>query len=282
MADSASLLADSEVDGRPRGIKDRLKIFLDNPNSSNKAMLFYTFICVGIVASSVLMIVETLPEYYGRRRTKWFNVDLGIVCILSVDFTAKLFANTTTVRSLVKWIFSWSFLTESLSVVPFWIDLAVGGRAYNEVQRLTVFRLFRLLRLAQILSGSSHLQSTMDSLYLAVYQCMDVLMSLFLLQFVTATVFATILYFAERGEWNGETWLINGQPSKFNSIPACYWYVYTVMSTVGLGDMSPQTAIGKLLTWPLMLLTIVLLTFPSVIIANHFTQASMMTRTGSF
>jgi hypothetical protein len=101
---------------------------------------------------------------------------------------------------------------------------------------------------------------------------LDVLLSLFLLQFITATVFATLLYFVERGTWTGTEWVIGEgrEPSKFNSIPACYWYVYTVLSTVGLGDMSPKTALGKLLTWPLMLSTIVFLTFPSVIIANHF------------
>lgn len=272
MTESSSLLSyDINPDERDSdGRRSRLRIFLDNPSSSNKAMIFYGFICLVIVLSSTLMIVETLPQYYGRRRTNWFHVDFAIVSILSAEFLARCLANSFSFKSTAKWIFSWSFVTESLSVVPFWADYVMGGKAYNEVQRLTVLRLFRLLRLTQIVSGSRHLQNTLDSLYTAVYECLDVLLSLFLLQFVTATVFATVLYFAERGHWDGSSWLIDGQPSKFNSIPACYWYVYTVLSTVGLGDMSPQTATGKLLTWPLMMLNIVLLTFPSVIIANHF------------
>lgn len=255
-----------------QGSRNRLERFLNDPTSSSAAMVFFSFICLVIVISSLLMVFETLPEYYGSRRTHWFWLETSIVVILSIEFILRLIANFQSIRTLLRWVVSWSFFTESLSVLPFWIDIVMGGKAYAEVQRLTVLRLFRLLRLVHLMSGSGHLQRTLDALYTAVGQCADVLAALFLLQFLAATVFATLLYFAERGIWDGREWIINDKRSKFDSIPACYWYVYTVLSTVGLGDMAPQTTFGRLLTWPLMMLTILLLTFPSVIIANHFTS----------
>jgi hypothetical protein len=207
---------------------NRLKRFLDDPSSSNAAMLFFIFICLNIVLSSVLMVVETLPKFYGSRRTHWFWAETSIVLFLTIEFVLRIVANARGAGTMLRWVLSWDFITESLSVLPFWVDIVLGGKANAEMQRLTVLRLFRLFRLVHLISGSGHLQRTLDALHAAVAQCSGVLAALFLLQFMTATAFATLLYFAERGEWDGHEWKMGGNRSKFDSIPACYWYVYTV------------------------------------------------------
>lgn len=252
-----------------------LRTFLEQPRSSKSAAFFYTAVCAAIVLSSAMMVLETLPQFYGHRRTHWFWAEAVIVTILTIEFILCIVAASWTgMRTLIRWLLSWTFFTEAISVLPFWLDVAFGGKRYADVQRLTVLRLFRLLRLVSIISSGGHLQRTLDALGSAICRCWDVLAAVFLLQFLLATMFATILYFCERGDWDsqGRRWLIHGVPSKFNSIPACYWYVYTVLSTVGLGDMTPQTALGRLISLPLMMSTVLLLTLPSIIIANHFAE----------
>ena len=256
-----------------RSFRRNLRLFLDDPRSNNYALSYFIFICSTIVVSSVMMIVETLPDYYGSRRTKWLWLEMLVVSVLTVDLSLHISSRTVSYKDLCKYLISWPFATALLSTAPFWIDISIGGKHFSDIQRLVVFRLFRLLRLVHMMAHS-RLRKTLNALKQAIRQSLNVLLTILLLQFLLATVFATVIYLLERGEWqDGRWWIEPGkQASLFNSIPICYWYVYSIMSTVGLGDMVPVTAAGKLLTLPIMLTTILMLTLPSVVIANHFTR----------
>ena len=133
---------------------------------------------------------------------------------------------------------------------------------------------------------------------LSLQMSRDALLSLFLFSLFFMTVFSTLLYFSERGlfypEWHmaaGEgpftaseatTVLLEassdpliseslGRPpinilnSKFEPIPATFWYVLCTMTTVGFGDMVPQSVLGKLLSIPLMYFGILVSPFYTIL-----------------
>ncbi|KAI8598876.1 hypothetical protein EDD21DRAFT_175837 [Dissophora ornata] len=135
-------------------------------------------------------------------------------------------------------------------------------------------RLFRLLRVFRTFKYSSTIIMTIEVMIVAIKRSMDALSALFFFLITGTMLFSTLLYFAERGEWDEARQVFvdaNNNPSTFDSIPAAFWFVMVTITTTGYGDMVPTTFIGKLISFPAMMCGILLITLPSIIIGRNFT-----------
>lgn len=98
------------------------------------------------------------------------------------------------------------------------------------------------------------------------------------------TVFSTLLYFAERGTWDPmlEVFLnADGDPTQFTSIPAAAWFVLVTITTVGYGEITPRSFLGRLLTLPLLVFGLLLIALPSFVLGREFSLVwEEMTRDG--
>ena len=68
------------------------------------------------------------------------------------------------------------------------------------------------------------------------------------LSLLLSTVFGSLLFFIEHGEWDPEQklWIReDGKPTPFTSIPAAMYYYIVSLTTCGYGDMFPITSAGK-------------------------------------
>lgn len=90
-------------------------------------------------------------------------------------------------------------------------------------------------------------------------------------------VFASAMYYAERGEYDAVTglWMrtnASGEvaPSPFQSIPAAMWWAIVTMTTVGYGDMFPVTGLGKLIASVAALSGLMVIAIPVTVISTNF------------
>ncbi|KAF9336170.1 hypothetical protein BG006_009439 [Podila minutissima] len=140
--------------------------------------------------------------------------------------------------------------------------------------RFTILRLFRLLRVFRTFKYSSTIIMTIEVMIVAIKRSMDALSALFFFLVTGTMLFSTLLYFAERGEWDEARQVFvdaNNNPSTFDSIPSAFWFVLVTITTTGYGDMVPTTFIGKLISFPAMMCGVLLITLPSIIIGRNFT-----------
>ncbi|PIL22784.1 transporter [Ganoderma sinense ZZ0214-1] len=86
-------------------------------------------------------------------------------------------------------------------------------------------------------------------------------------------VFSTLLYFAERGTWDQTLGVFlnsDGDPSQFASIPAAGWFVIVTITTVGYGEITPRSFLGRVITLPLLVFGLLLIALPTFVLGREF------------
>jgi len=114
---------------------------------------------------------------------------------------------------------------------------------------------------------------TIEVMYISVRQSQHALFALGFFVTMVLTVFSTLLYFAERGTWDDilETFInTDGDPSQFASIPAAAWFVIVTITTVGYGEITPRSFLGRLVTLPLLVFGLLLIALPSFVLGREF------------
>ncbi|MEO9591719.1 ion transporter [Rhodopirellula bahusiensis] len=214
---------------------------------------------VAIIASIVLVSLETVPEYDLQRDPNsatptsrlvlWF---WALEWILTILFTIEYALRLYCVRHPLKYAFSFWGIVDLLSILPSYLTLLVGRSAKSFVilRSVRLLRVFRVLKLWRMMSQA-------DELADAVWKSREKIIVFLAVVLVAVTISGTLMYQIET-VLMGET-----HESDFTSIPqAMYWAIVT-MTTVGYGDVVPHTTIGKIISAALILLGYSLIIVPT-------------------
>lgn len=184
---------------------------------------------------------------------------------------------------LLEWIFTFLFTTEYLirlwsaksargyagsfygiidlvAILPTYISLLIPGAEYLLVVRaLRVLRVFRILKLLEFIDGENLIR---NALWNSRYKITVFLVAVGIL----VTIVGSLMY------------LIEGEESGFNSIPhGIYWAVVT-LTTVGYGDISPQSPLGQFTATLVMLLGYAIIAVPTGIVTSEIALNSFAER----
>jgi voltage-gated potassium channel len=124
-----------------------------------------------------------------------------------------------------------------------------------DLRVLRVLRLFRLLKLVRYSPALQTLGRVIADEYSALLGALLVILVLLLFA-------STAIYFLEN----------EAQPDKFGSIPAAAWWAMATLTTVGYGDVFPETAIGRVAASIVAITGIGIVAMPTGILASAFTD----------
>ncbi|KAG6876750.1 hypothetical protein C0992_011955 [Termitomyces sp. T32_za158] len=133
--------------------------------------------------------------------------------------------------------------------------------------------MFRLLRVFRPFRYNHTILLTIEVMYISVRRSQHALLAISFFVIMILTVFSTLLYFAERGTWDPvlETFVnVDGDPTQFSSIPAAAWFVLVTITTVGYGEITPRSFLGRLITLPILVFGLLLITLPSFVLGREF------------
>ena len=205
-----------------------------------------------ILLSVLVVLLESVPsarrEYaVTLRRAEWFLTGL---------FTAEYVLRLICTRNPVQYALSFMGIIDLLAVVPAYVSLIFSG-----TQSLAVIRAMRLLRAFRVLK-LSHYVGEGRTLLRALHASRPKI-TVFLVTVVIIVVIVGALMY-----------LIEGEQAGFTSIPvAMYWAIVT-LTTVGYGDLAPQTVSGRLLASLLMILGYGIIAVPTGIVSAELVRAS--------
>ncbi|MFI1743447.1 ion transporter [Thalassobellus sediminis] len=212
--------------------------------------LFDVVLLITILASIFLVMLESV-ESIDNKYHDILNISEWVITIL---FSIEYIARIITVKKPLKYIFSFYGVIDFLSTIPKYISLLVGGlHALAALRALRLLRVFRILKLARYLGASNNL--------VAAIKASRVKISVFLFAVVIISVIlGTIMY------------LIEGEENGFTNIPkSVYWCIVT-LTTVGYGDIAPQTPLGQFIASIVMILGYGIIAVPTGIVTSEFTK----------
>ncbi len=211
--------------------------------------LFDVVLLIVIIASIIFVMLESV-ESIDNKYHDFLNTSEWVITIL---FSIEYIARIITVKKPIKYITSFYGVIDLLSTIPKYLSLIFGGvHALAALRALRLLRVFRILKLARYLGASNNLVNALKASRAKI--------SVFLFAvLIVCIIFGTIMYLVE-GEENG-----------FTNIPkSVYWCIVT-LTTVGFGDIAPQTPLGQFLASLIMILGYGIIAVPTGIVSAEYT-----------
>lgn len=211
--------------------------------------LFDIILLVVILYSIIIVMLESVQSL-DEKYHNFFNISEWVITIL---FTIEYILRIISVYKPKKYIFSFYGIVDLLSTLPKYLSYLILDSQFLSVFRaLRLLRVFRILKLIQFVGES-------NSLIKALKNSRSKIFIFIFFVFIISIILGTVMY------------LIEGPENGFKSIPqSIYWCIVT-LTTVGFGDITPQTAIGQMLATVIMIIGYGIIAVPTGIVSAEYT-----------
>ncbi len=244
---------------RSRAMRRRIYELLDDGTWHPFGILLHKMLIILVILSVAAVVLETEPTMQARFGRLFDIVEAVAVAAFTLEYFARLWCATehppyrdmTPAQARMAHVMTPAAIIDLVAIAPFYLALLIP----SGFKIFIIFRLLRFFKLARYSPAMRTLFDTIAAEKRALTACLFILCGL-------ALVSASVMYVAEH----------EVQPEKLGSIPdALYWAVIT-LTTVGYGDVSPLTPLGKVIAGVTALFGIVMLALPVGIIATSFAQ----------
>ncbi len=236
--------------GRQAPWREKLRVIIfeaDTPSGKafDVALLVTIVISVGIVMAES---VAPFRERYAREldAAEW---------IFTILFTVEYGLRLLSIPQPARYARSFFGIVDVLAVVPTYLSVLVpGAETLIVIRGLRLLRIFRVFKLGRFLGEANLLTRAL----LASRHKVIVFLG-------TVVIVVTIL--------GAAMYLVEGEENGFTSIPLSVYWAIVTMTTVGYGDVAPQTVLGQALASILMVIGYSVLAVPTGIVSVEMVQA---------
>ncbi|WP_253650571.1 ion transporter [Vibrio sp. Y29_XK_CS5] len=205
---------------------------------------------IAIITSLVVLILESLPSVMTEWSRELRYIEYTFTALFTIEYLLRLYCSPKP----KSYATSFYGVVDLFAILPTYLAIFFPGASFMGVVRLLrVMRIFRILKLVRYLQDSNIL---LRSLLMARRK----ILIFFSTVGILVTIFGALIF------------VIEGPHNGFTSIPkSIYWAIVTI-TTVGYGDMVPQTHLGKAIASLTMLLGYSILAVPTGIITAELSN----------
>jgi voltage-gated potassium channel len=217
--------------------------------------LFDVILLWAILLSVTAVMLESVKSYnilFG----KFFRI---VEWVFTIAFTLEYIARTISVKKPLNYTFSFFGIIDLLAIIPTYLSLIFTGTHILLVIRgIRLLRIFRIFKLARYIRESRVIILALKASRYKITVFIGTVLTL-------AMIMGALMYMIE-GERNG-----------FTSIPRSIYWAIVTLTTVGYGDIAPQTVLGQVLASFIMIMGYSIIAVPTGIITVELAQAGQKT-----
>lgn len=228
----------------------RLKVYTIIFEADTRAGRLFDQCLIGVILASVAVVVFDSVASVNAKFGTLFD---ALEWVFTITFTLEYVARLLCVRHPMRYVLSFYGIIDLLALLPTYIALAVP-----EVHALIDVRVLRLLRVFRVFKLTAYM-SEFQTLSRALAASRRKILVFLVTVLMIVLVMGTLMYVVE-GPVNGYT-----------SIPTSVYWAITTMTTVGFGDITPKTDLGRFIASFMMLLGWGILAVPTGIVSAEMT-----------
>jgi voltage-gated potassium channel len=235
--------------GRPEGSWRSRAFTIIFESDTGTGRLFDSISIVAILASVIVVIMDSVDSVASRHETLFNALEWGFTLLFTVEYLFRL----ACVRHPWRYATSLLGVVDLLAILPTYFAFFVP-----EVQVLINLRLLRSLRIFRILKLAEHV-SEFRSLGAALAASRRKIVVFISFVLIAAAILGSVMY------------VVEGPENGYTSIPVAIYWAITTITTVGFGDISPKTDLGRFIASCMMLMGWGVLAVPTGIVASEMT-----------
>lgn len=221
------------------------EVIYESHTPAGKAFDIALLIC--IVLSIVVVMLDSVPSLHRRYSHEFFMLEWGFTILFTLEYLLRL----VSVRK--PWLYAISFLgiIDLLAILPLYFSLIfVGTQSLLVVRSLRLLRIFRIFKLKHFLTEMQFLSNAMQASLKKIAVFMLVVLMLVI-------ILGSIMY------------LVEGPENGYTSIPESIYWAIVTLTTVGYGDISPVTPLGRFIATLVMFIGYGIIAVPTGIVTSE-------------
>jgi voltage-gated potassium channel len=221
---------------------------------------FDIILLVLIVLSILMVMLESIDSFQASHRRILVIIEWVLTIVFSVEYLLRLWA----VYHPWKYARSFFGVIDLLAILPTYVALFFGGaQAFLVIRALRLMRIFRILKLGHFLTEGQYIASALRA------SLTKITVFLFFIS-ILVTILGAVMYLIEGGTNTG-----------FSNIPSSIYWAIVTLTTVGYGDITPITIVGKMLSAVVMVLGYAIIAVPTGIVTGELIKQARITRTNT-
>ncbi len=207
-----------------------------------------------LIASILTSVVVVMLDSVSQIKLKHGELLIGLEWFFTILFTIEYFFRLVSVSRAIKYATSFYGIIDLLAILPTYLSIFFPASRFLTVIRiLRILRIFRILKLVQYLHEANVLFQALRASRRKIVVFLFVVLSL-------VVILGSFMYVIE-GEKNG-----------FTSIPRSIYWAIVTLTTVGYGDISPQTGLGQALAALIMILGYSIIAVPTGVVTVEISR----------
>lgn len=236
---------------KKRTWKQRLHEIIYEADTS-EGKFFDVVLLIAIIASIVLVMLESVESFDTKYHSQLYIGEWIITILFSIEYILRIIS----INKPTKYIFSFYGIIDFLSTIPIYLSfIFVGSQGLVALRALRLLRVFRILKLGRYIGAS-------NKLLLALKASRAKIAVFLVFVLIICIILGTIMYMVEGAE--------NG----FTNIPKSIYWAIVTLTTVGFGDIAPQTPLGQLIASIIMILGYSIIAIPTGIVSSEMTKTT--------